>query len=426
MKEKPMKTVTQKIFALLLALLMILPVFASCGRQKLDEPIEFIIANDIHYISPTLLGDPALLSGTDTQIASDGKIVHYIPEITDAFIAEVIEKAPKALIIAGDLTLNGALASHEELASKLTSVKDAGIDVLAIPGNHDADKTAVDYSGDTLKEAVAADSAKFAEIYEPLIPETVTRDSYSMSYIYEAAPKLWIIMLDTNTYGQGFVKDETLVWLEDGLKAAKASGIDVISVSHQNLYAHSDMLSFGYQLYNADKLLALYEEYSVQCNFSGHIHIQSMMKEAEVPEIATSSLAITGAHYGEIVYNGKAIDYSVASVDVSAYAERIGSANPDLLDFANYARYYFEEVARSHARERLVDSGYSESDIELMTETYAKINSDYFEGREIDTDAHAEGLALWRQDPNSFVTRYIESMIKSPDNAGLTLSIKFK
>ena len=396
----------RKITASLLCLFLLLTALASCGRRKLEEPIEFIIANDIHYISPTLLGDGEFFRNPTGR--ADGKVVHYITDITDAFLSEVIAKKPQALILAGDLTLNGAVASHRELANKLTAVKDAGIDILIIPGNHDFDKTAVDYSGDELKEAEAANAADFYEIYSPLLPEILSREEGTFSYIYKASEDLWILMLDTNTYAECYVMESTFKWAEEQLKLAADSGIDVIAVSHQNIYEHSDLLSFGYQLYNGSNLLSLYEKYSVICNFSGHIHIQSIVEE-NLPEIATSSLAVTGLHYGEISYDRKNVRYSTASLNVNKKAEGYS-------DFAEYATYYFEKIAIGQARSALAESGLSESDIELMAKTYAEINSAYFEGREIDAKAYKAGIELWQSNSDSFISRYIDSMLANTES----------
>jgi len=393
----------KRTLSLLLSILLLLPSLACCGRRKLEEPIEFIIANDIHYISPTLLGDGEFFRNPTGR--ADGKVVHYITDITDAFIAEVIEKKPQALILAGDLTLNGALVSHTELANKLAAVKNAGIDVLVIPGNHDFDKTAVDYSGDSLKEAEGSTASDFYEIYDPLLPETVSREEGTFSYIYEASEDLWVLMLDTNTYAECYVMENTFEWAEEQLGIARESGIDVIAVSHQNIYKHSDLLSFGYQLYNGTNLQSLYEKYSVICNFSGHIHVQSIIDE-DLPEIATSSLAVTGLHYGKITYNGKMLNYSAETLGVAKEAE--GYA-----DFSEYATYFFEKIAIGQAHDALGDSGLPESEIELMAKTYAEINSAYFEGKKIDPKSYAEGIDLWRTKSDSFISRYIDSMLEN-------------
>lgn len=416
----------KKATALLLCLLLLASSLASCGARKLDEPVELIIANDIHYISPEINGYTVEDgTGIHYHMPRDGKLVNYIVEITDAFLAEVIERKPKALILAGDLTMDGAVVSHEELVSKLTAVKDAGIDLLIIPGNHDVDSTAVDYSEETLKATEAADSAKFIELYEPLMPKTVSRDSVSMSYIYQASEKLRVLMLDTNTYGKCYAKDETLKWIEEELKAAQDEGISVIAVSHQNLYAHNNLLSFQYELYNSKKLLELYEKYSVKCNFSAHIHIQSILDDKTVPEVSTSSMAITGTHYGEIVYDGRQISYKAKSVDVASYAANIGSTDENLLNFASYAATHFEETARKQCKSEITDSIFPEGAIDLMAETYAKINSAYFEGKPIDESEYSAGIAQWElYVEESYIAKYIMSMLKKPEGGGLEITIK--
>ncbi len=395
-------------YTLLLALYLL--CLTACGHAAPQEPVTFLVANDLHYLSPTLLGDGHAFSTPHSFF--DGKAIHYSAAITDAFLAEVTQMQPKALILAGDLTLNGAQASHEELTEKLQAVKSSGVDVLLIPGNHDVDRTAGDYSGETPVEVPHLTSAEFAELYAPLLPDgLVSRDADSFSCIYQASEKLWILMLDTNLNGQGFVKDNTLTWLESQLKTAKRQGIRVVSVTHQNLYAHSELLSFGYTLYNADKLLELYEKYKVRCNLSGHIHIQSI-KDEPVPEIVTGSLSITGNRYGQLVSDGRQLTYTARSADVADYAQAAGLSNENLLDFDTYGTWYFEEVARNQAREALAEQGLTTDQVELLAETYAVINSTYFRGDPIDQAPFAQGLDLWRQH-SSFISTYIDSMLIS-------------
>ena len=106
-------------------------------------------------------------------------------------------------------------------------------------------------------------------------------------------------MLDTNAYGTNFVQDDSYEWIETQLKKAKKEHRKVIAVSHQNLFAHNDLLSFGYQLYDADELLELYNKYRVKLNISGHIHMQHYAKDG-ITEITTTSLAVSPNQYGVI------------------------------------------------------------------------------------------------------------------------------
>ena len=94
-----------------------------------------MLGTDIHYFSDSLTdGGPRFQEMVEY---GDGKVVTYIDQITDAFLDEVVKLRPDALVLSGDLTLNGEKASHKDLAEKLHRVENNGIPVLVIPGNHD-------------------------------------------------------------------------------------------------------------------------------------------------------------------------------------------------------------------------------------------------------------------------------------------------
>lgn len=391
--------------------------------KQTQEPISMIIASDIHYLSPDYRGEYF----KEPSAMFDGKLVHYSSEYFDAFLSEVIEKHPQVLILSGDITLNGSLKSHEEVTSKLEKVQEAGTTVLVIPGNHDLHVTAGDYSPEEPVSVPSTYAENFCEMYENFGPaQASSRDSESFSYIYEASPYLKILMLDTNTLSKGFVADSTLLWIEDELKKAKSAGADVIAVSHQNLHIHSDLLYFSYQLYNADDLFALFEKYDVDLNLSGHIHIQSVVTESTVPEIAVGALSICKTPYGEIVYDGKTIQYTTSYTDVSAYAKEQGFTDENLLNFENYSTYYFEEVGRLQNYASFEETELTEDEKTLLADTFAEINALYFLGQPYNKEDFSEGIALWRTQKDDFTLKYIESMLKESDvdNQNVTIYLK--
>ena len=109
---------------------------ASPSREPERFPAaELITATDLHYLSPALTDHGAYFE--DMIRHSDGKVMDRIEELTDAFLDQVLDAAPDALVLTGDLTFNGARQSHEALARKLEALTGAGIPVLVIPGNHD-------------------------------------------------------------------------------------------------------------------------------------------------------------------------------------------------------------------------------------------------------------------------------------------------
>lgn len=78
---------------------------------------EIVIATDIHYLAKELTDfGPAF---EEMVQSGDGKAITYVWEITDAFLEEVIARKPQALILSGDLTLEGEQLSHEALAKKI-------------------------------------------------------------------------------------------------------------------------------------------------------------------------------------------------------------------------------------------------------------------------------------------------------------------
>lgn len=397
-------------------------------RKQLQEPISMIIASDIHYLSPDYRGEYF----KEPVSIFDGKVIHYSAEYFEAFLAEVIEKHPKVLIISGDITLNGSVKSHEEVVAKLKLVQDAGIDVLVIPGNHDVHRSAGDYTSEEPTLVESAFSKYFIEAYENFGPaKALSRDKDTFSYIYEATPYLRILMLDTNCLSKGTVSSNTLTWMEAQLKDAKKAGADVIAVSHQNLHIHNELLYLGYQMYNADELLLLYEKYDVKLNLSGHIHVQSIVSNettpgTTVPEVAVGALSICGTPYGEMTYNGKELTYKTVKTDVSSYATKQGWTDKNLLDFNNYSYWYFEEVGRLQTFEGYKDSELTAAEITLLADTFAKINSAYFTGDDIDKDALADGIKLWSEQENGFSYKYIQSMLEenNVDNQSITIDLR--
>lgn len=89
-------------------------------KIKSGKEITLFIASDPHHLSEKTYDhgkafDWFLNSG-------DGKLLHYIDEILDAFTMEIEERRPDILIIPGDLTCNGEKESHLELAEKLSNL----------------------------------------------------------------------------------------------------------------------------------------------------------------------------------------------------------------------------------------------------------------------------------------------------------------
>lgn len=87
----------------------------------------------------------------------------------------------------------------------------------------------------------------------------------------------------------------------------------------------------------------------------------------------------------------------------------------NLLNFNHYSYWYFEEVGRLQTFDGYKDSELSPEEITLLADTFAKINSSYFTGTKIDTDAISDGIDLWSKQENGFFYKYIQSMLEEAD-----------
>lgn len=391
----------------LLALALMLPAAVLAS----DAPAIFV-ATDPHFISPALTDNgPFFMRMIEN---GDGKLVHYTDELTDAFVQQVIEKRPDCLILSGDLTFNGAKRSHEDLAVKLRRIDQSGIPVLVLPGNHDLYcYAAAQFSGDgyTLTERIT--SEEFAELYHDLgFDLAISLDPYSLSYIAEPLPGVRILMLDTNTLMlEGAVAQNTFTWLESVLSRAQQDGAKVIAVSHQNLYAHSSLLYQGFMIANASMLESRYEEYGVAVNLSGHIHMQHII-EGIVPEIATSSLAVSPCQYGVITLEDGFAQYRTEMVDVSAWAQKHGKTDPNLLDFAAYAKDFFLNTS-------LRQTPTGDPDADALAAWIAEVNAAYFAGR---TDQIPPAPTAAAISADLFHSAYIASILAEPPRDHTQLS----
>ena len=423
--------VKTRLFFLAVSLLAVLPAAWHTQEQPASvstaafaplEETRLVIAADLHYLAPELTdGGPYFQKIIQN---ADGKMTNYSEELLEAFVWQVIRESPDALILAGDLTFNGEALSHQRLAETLRRIEEAGIPVLVIPGNHDLESPmAAQFAGDGYRPAASITAAQFSELYGDFgYGEALARDDASLSYVTELASNLWVLMVDANTVdAPGAVTSQTLSWIEEQLQSAADCGAWVIAVSHQNVLAHSSLLTEGYVLENPDRLLNLYERYPVICNLSGHIHLQHIAESANgLPEIATSSLAVTPNQYGILQLDGRRASYRTAPVDVTAWANEQGDLNFDLQNFPEISRQFFWDTGYRQAVQMWGDA----PEREALADFFADVNTAYFAGR-LDTVPWNEALFDTWQTRDSFLSRYLASIADGGFQDQTTIDFSF-
>lgn len=371
----------RKLLTAALALVCLLFLMgAAPARQSPELGYSVIVASDLHYLASELTDHGAYFRAVMAN--GDGKVTEYCDEITDAFLAEVIEARPEALILTGDLSFNGERASHVALEKKFQAVEDAGIPVFVLPGNHDVYRgTAAAFFGDAYELVPSVTSEEFREIYFSFgFDEALSADEDSLSYVARLNGHTWLLMLDANTIrSYCSLSGKTLNWAEEQLRLAKEQGVQVLVACHQNLFQHS-MFRISYVLECAEELHELMERYEIPLMLSGHMHIQHIQTEGTVTEIASSSLTMAACQYGILQSEGESFRYRTRSVDLESWAKTQGLEEGALPSFPDYALKSLDRRTREQALQMLTNMEYSDEERQMLAEYACALNRAYFTG----------------------------------------------
>lgn len=125
----------------------------------------------------------------------------------------------------------------------------------------------------------------------------------------------------------------------------------------------------------------------------------------------------------EILDDGNEITYQTLKTDVSSYAAAQGYREENLLHFNEYSYWYFEEVGRLQTHNSFSESDLSETEKELLADTFARINAQYFVGNAFSLETYSDGIQLLKNQEDNFISRYIDTMIQEAEVDNQTLHI---
>lgn len=383
--------------------------------ESIPGPPNVIIATDLHLLAKELVEDGKVFR--EKVESDDGKTTLYSGEIIEACLEEVILQKPDALVLSGDLTFEGEKLSHQELVERLKKVQEAGIQVLAIPGNHDINnpKAASYLNADETSQAVETITPEeFAELYyEYGYAQAMSRDENSLSYTYALRDNIWMMMLDTNIYEpenlvEGEIRPETYQWMIQELDKAKEAGIQVIPIGHHNLLSVSRFYTSDCMIRSRSSAIWLFQEYKVPLYLSGHLHVARVKKNKAEPgvpadsygihEIVTSSLTMTPHQYAVLSWEESGqLNYQRRWVNVEEWARKQNSEDENLIEFNRYSRDWYYQIVGKKIYSKL--DSYPEEMKEEMAYLYADILYHYGAGEFLDQKAveSSKGYKLWER-----------------------------
>lgn len=285
-------------------------VLGTVGTTAVDYPsARFGVMSDLHYYDASL-GTSG--SAFEAVLGSDRKLLKESTELVALGVDEMLAQRPGFVLVPGDLTKDGEVINHEGLISQLDRLRDAGIPVYVIPGNHDYNNTeAYRFDGDSQELVDAVSKEDFRSMYADFGygEDAVMADTGSLSYVAEPVEGLWVLALDTtlsdeNVVGEeprtdGALTEDQFAWLRQVLDAARDSGKAVIAMGHHGLVEHwtgQSKLHPEYLVEDYGRLGEMLASYGVRLWFSGHYHAQDIVRadfgeNGFVYDVETGSLA---------------------------------------------------------------------------------------------------------------------------------------
>ena len=360
--------------------------------------MRFAVLSDPH-IYDTSLGT----SGTafEEYLAEDRKMLVESTEILEAIVDNLLEESDlDALIIPGDLTKDGELVCHQKAIEILQPLRDNGIAVYVVPGNHDINNPdAVSFDGDTTVSVDTVTADEFASLYADFgYDAALYKDENSLSYIVEPVDGVWLVALDSCKYDDnltdgspdttGELTDDQLGWLQPLLEEAQQQGKVVFGMMHHGVVAHFDSQPLFFAEYLLDEYTTVGEmlaSYGLNLVFTGHFHAQDAVSadyngdgSLMMYDVETGSAVTSPCPY-------RLIDLDIANgtFDINSYFIDSIPSNPD---FSDYKETFINQGMYSLYTSYLGNMGLSGETLTTFAAVAASLHVAHYKGDE-DTDA---------------------------------------
>lgn len=248
--------------------------------------IRFAIIADPHFYDPELGMEGQAFNEV---MAQEIKLFRYGKELLEAALLEVQRAGVDFVIIPGDLTKDGEMASHLKLADSLDELRNKGVATFVVPGNHDINNPdARSYPGEEPVPVQTVSPSDFAGIYDNHgYGNALFTDQDSLSYVVEPVHGLWLLAVDSCRYREnidtaivgGTIAHSTMNWIKTVLFQAELNNKFVIGFMHhallENFVGHEELLP-QFILDNHETVARSFAESGLQVMFTGHTHVQDI------------------------------------------------------------------------------------------------------------------------------------------------------
>lgn len=316
----------------------------EAGSQVKAEPFAAVIFSDLHY------QEPSDVLNTVLPLASD------LPQFTETLVSQILNLHPDLVVITGDDTNNGRESEMRQLTAHLRRIREAGIEIVMIPGNHDMHSNNRDI---------------YEKVFFPLL-QTDSRDEETLSYSRVFRHTRFLAMDDSSASAGngGIYPASTVRWLEGQLKEAEKQQENIIFLSHYSVLTGLGTDRWDSYRVQADGLVQLLEKYNVRLCFTGHQHTQNILRHHQMYEVISASVLSLPCLFGILEVNDSQMEYHTRTVDFETYADpefadtvNALSETPQESTFTDIAAEYTDDPDKQAGILRL---------IRLFFDTYAR------------------------------------------------------
>lgn len=221
----------------------------------------------------------------ELRSGSDQKCLAETGDIIDAAFAQIASSDTDFVLIAGDVSNDGEMISHQEFRDKLYKLNEKK-KVYLITATHDwcNDLNPRRYVGDCVYNDVPTMTAKeLPAFYEDFGPKDAiskfTTHIGTCSYVVQLNDNVRLLALndDKNEHNHAGFTEEHFCWIEEQLSRAKQDNCLMIGMEHHLLIPHISPLITGGSTCVADReyVASRLADAGLKYMFVGHSHLQN-------------------------------------------------------------------------------------------------------------------------------------------------------
>lgn len=342
---------------LLFILSLVIVLGSLIGVSSLySQQARIAVISDLHYMHPSLIVEDG--EALENYLRRDRKLLRESDAILRRTVQYLLNENVNLVLIPGDVTKDGEKISHNAVAELLKPLRDKGVKILIVPGNHDINNPeAVSFHGDHTQPEETVSASEFERIYADYgFGDAISRDENSLSYVCEPVTGLRVLCIDAckyydNTFKSrgarkdscvtnGRIKPQTMLWIEREMHKANSAGKQIIAIMHHNVVEHFEYES----LFAAPYLVDDYQDvqhkflnYGLNMVFTGHFHSSDVARVDDkngnyLYDIETGSIVTYPCPY-------RVIDIVADALSMQTkYVEDIDYALPEGITFQQHAK----------------------------------------------------------------------------------------